>query len=164
MQDAVAESLTAALAANTAALAENSRLLVEAAGGREKVLAAAAAASGPKPTAARAAKPKDEPAADAAAAVEEKAADPAPAAKPTPDLNDPLNKAISDFVGGTTRPEERAARVARIQELFKKVGATGGAATVPDDKRQAFINTLKKDLENGDLTSVPEAEPVEETL
>jgi hypothetical protein len=163
MEAAVAQSLIAALAANTAAVTENSRLLVEAAGGRERVLAAAAAASAPKPST-RTKKADEAPAAEAAAEAETPAAEttaPAAAAKPQPDLNDPLNKAIAEFVGGTDRAEERAARVARVQDLFGRVGATGGAATVPDDKRQAFINTLKKDLENGDLCP---AEPVEETL
>lgn len=155
MNEAVAQSLVAALAANTATLSENNRLLVEAAGGREKVLAAAEKASAPKTPAPKAKKEEAETPAPAAA-VEEK---PAAAAAAQPDPNDPLNKAIVGWAGGTDRAEERAARMAKVKELFVKVGATS-AATVPDDKRQAFINTIAKLQEQGDL--VPVEEPAAE--
>jgi hypothetical protein len=159
MNEAVAQSLVAALAANTAVVTENNRLLVEAAAGREQVLAAAEKASAPK--AATRAKKEEAPAEAPASApaAETPAAPPAAAAAAQPDPNDPLNKAIVGWAGGTDRPEERAARMAKVKELFVKVGATS-AATVPDDKRQAFINTIAKLQEQGDL--VPVEEPAAE--
>lgn len=153
MNEAVAQSLVAALAANTAVVTENNRLLVEAAAGREQVLAAAEKASAPK--ASTRAKKEEAPAETPPAAASETP----PAAAAQPDPNDPLNKAIVGWAGGTDRPEERAARMAKVKELFVKVGATS-AATVPDDKRQAFINTIAKLQEQGDL--VPVEEPAAE--
>lgn len=140
-------SLEAALAELTAEVKTNNELLRQAADGRKEVLAAAERATAPKASA-RAKK-------DEAPAPAEAAKDESPAAPAQPDPNDPLNAAILGWVGGTTRQEERAARTAKIKELFGKVGATN-AATVPADKRQAFINTIDKLSADGDLVPVEE--------
>lgn len=147
-------TIETALAELTAAVKENNELLREAAAGRKEVLAAAEKATAPK-TSSRA--KKDDAPAEEPKAGNQQSETPAAAAQPDP--NDPLNKAITDWVKGTTRPEERAARTAKIKELFGKVGATG-ASTVPADKRQAFINTIAKLSEAGDL--VPVEEPAAE--
>lgn len=160
MNEAVAQSLVAALAANTAAVTENTRVLIEAAAGREQVLAAAEKASAPK-TSTRA--KKEEAPAAAETTPPAAAAETTPPAAAQPDPNDPLNKAIVGWAGGTDRPEERAARMAKVKELFVKVGATS-AATVPDDKRQPFINTIAKLQEQGDLVPVGETAAEDDLL
>lgn len=152
-------TIETALAELTAAVKENNELLREAAAGRKEVLAAAEKATAPK-AASRAKKDETPAAAEQPNAGNQQSETPAAAAQPDP--NDPLNKAITDWVKGTTRLEERAARTAKIKELFGKVGATG-ASTVPADKRQAFINTINKLSEAGDLVPVEEPAAADDT-
>lgn len=114
------------------ALEKNNELLEGAAEGRERVLAAANAATN-KPAAGKKA---DAPKADA-----EK---PAETTKTDGPSVDDLKAAVVGYTEGT-EGAERDARKAKIAELFKKVGATN-VGTVPEGKYAAVIkalNTLK---------------------
>lgn len=144
-------SLEAALAENTAALNRNSELMIEAAAGRERVIGLAENAAAPKKPAAKKAS-EEKP----AAAVEEKAETPPPAA-----ASSEAATAITTWLKASTEgTAERAARTAKVKELFGKVGATN-AATIPADKVKAFVNTIAKLTAEGNL--VPD-EPADDDL
>lgn len=140
------------------ALERNNELLAGAAEGRERVLAAAEAAStkaAPKTTA-----KVDKPAAEKPAA--EKPAD-KPAAESTDGKTvEDVNAAIVKYVSGTERTEERDARKKKVAGVLAKFSPEGTAkpngGTLAEDKRAAFIKTVDTWIEAGDLTEAPAAE------
>lgn len=133
------------------ALERNNTLLEGAAEGREKVLAAAQAAT-TKPAAAK----------DKAADKPKETAKPAETDAGDGPTVDDVNQAIKNYVGPATRPEEREARKAKVAGVLKKFSPEGtekpNGATLVADKRAAFIKTAAKWLEDGDLTTAPEPE------
>lgn len=135
-------------------LERNNELLAQAAEGRKEVLAAAKEAS-TKPAAAKkddkkpAAEPDKKPAADEAGAAD--------------DLTvENVNDAIVGYISPATRPEEREARKAKVTGIIKKVAPEGtekfNGGAVPAEKRGVFIKTMKKLLQDGDLTEAPPAD------
>lgn len=111
------------------ALEKNNELLEGAAEGRERVLAAANAATNKPVTTKKADKPAE--------TVEK----PAETATEGPSLDD-LKASVVGYTEGT-EGAERDARKAKIAEVFGKVNATN-VGTVPKEKYKAVINTLNK--------------------
>lgn len=134
-----------------AAVTRNNELLEGAAEGREKVLAAAEAAStkaaGTKGTKAASAKTEEKPA-DKPAATKTEDAD-------VPSVDD-VNAAIKKYVGGTDRKEERSARSTKVKGVLTKFSPEGtetvNGGTLLAEKRAAFIKTVEKWIADGDLT------------
>lgn len=155
------EQLIAALTRNAEATERNNELLEAAAEGREKVLAAAEAASTKAATSkatankATAAKSDDKPAAEKPAAKTD--ADDAD----VPSVDD-VNNAIKKYVGGTDRKEERTARSAKVKGVLTKFSPEGtetvNGGTLLADKRAAFIKTVDAWIKAGDLTEPPAAD------
>lgn len=66
--------------------------------------------------------------------------------------------AIAEYTNGAEKgSEERKARVAKIREVYGKVGATK-ASEVPEDKAGAVAKTIKKLIEEGDLIKPQDAD------
>lgn len=142
-----------------AATLRNNELMEQAAAGREEVLAAAKAAT-TKP----AAKPKAE--TPAAETKTETKSEPAAETKPAAETSDgptvqDVNDAISGYVGGTNDAEERAARAAKVKGVLTKFSPEGtekvNGGTLLADKRAAFIKTVAKWVEEGNLIVKEEA-------
>lgn len=152
-------SIETIVAENTAAIKELTAAILAGNEGREKVLAAAQAAT---EKAAPKAKPKAEPAEtpkEDKKAVAETETD-------GPTVED-VNDAIKKYVGGTERTEERDARKAKVLGVLTKFSPEGTAkpngGTLAEDKRGAFIKTVDKWIEAGDITTPP-AESEEDDL
>jgi hypothetical protein len=69
--------------------------------------------------------------------------------------DDPIKKAITDYVG-VEDAEERAARKAKVVEIMAKVGAKKHTE-IPAGKHKAFLNTMAKLIAAGDLIQKDEA-------
>lgn len=147
-------NLAAAIAANTAAVERNNELLIEAAAGRERAIAAAEAAS-TKPASTKKSEPK---ATEAAKPAEAAKAEPAASDEPT--VEDVTN-AITRYLAPPERVEERAARKSKVLGVLTKFSPEGtekpNGATLAADKRAAFIKTVDKWIADGDLTTPPAA-------
>lgn len=151
-------SIEQALAENTAAIQALTAAVIAGEEGRARVLAAAEAAANKaatKPAAAKkteaaAEKPADKPAETKSDAVSD-----------GPTVED-VNAAIVKYVSGTDRTEEREARKTKVAGVLKKFSPEGTAkpngGTLAEDKRGAFIKTVDKWIEEGDLTEPPAAE------
>lgn len=130
-----------------AAVTRNNELLEGAAEGREKVLAAAEAAStkATKPAATKAATAKAE---EKPAVTKTEEAD-------VPSVDD-VNVVIKKYVGGSERKDERSARSAKVKGVLTKNSPTDTesptAGTLFAEKRGVFIKTVEKWIKDGDLT------------
>jgi hypothetical protein len=144
-------SLEQHLAENTAAIKELTAAVLAGNESRAAVLETAKKVTEKAAPAKAAAKPAEKPA--------EKPAAEKPAAEAGDDASaiQGVKDAVLGYVGATDRAEEREARKAKVKEIFGKVGATN-ATDVPTDKRQAFINTMNKLTEQGDITEAPAEE------
>ena len=72
------------------------------------------------------------------------------------EADDPVRAIIVEYVGAAGSAEERDARKAKIAEILKKVGARKHSE-IPAAKTKAFINTIRKFIEAGDVLE-PETE------
>ena len=144
-------SIEAALAELTAAVKANTEvtgnLLALRADAIETVKAAATPAA--KPAAAKKADP-----APAAEAPKEAPKTEAAAGTPQPT---PAQAKIAEYLGGTERAEERAARTEKVKFLFGKVGATK-ASDIPEDKIPAILKALDTLIAAGDITAAETAD------
>ena len=145
-------SIEAALAELTAAVKANTEvtgnLLALRADAIETVKAAATPAAKP----AAAAKKADP--APAAEAPKEAPKTEAAAGTPQPT---PAQAKIAEYLGGTERAEERAARTEKVKFLFGKVGATK-ASDIPEDKIPAILKALDTLIAAGDITAAETAD------
>lgn len=156
-------SLEEALAANTAALKELTAAVIAGNEGRAAVLEKAQAIANkdaaPKPAR------KSEPEKPVTKTEESKVEVPTESEGPT--VED-VNEAIKSYVGPATRPEEREARKAKVVGVLKKFSPEGtekpNGATLAADKRAAFIKTVAKWLEEGDLTTPADESPDDDLL
>lgn len=82
---------------------------------------------------------------------------------------DPIGQAIADYVGKGYDPahaqakEERAARAAKVKEIFKAIAEKGGVTVekhtdIPEKFHGAFTKTLAKRVEEGCLVIGKEAD------
>ena len=119
-----------------------------------------------KPADTKATKPADAKATDAKAT--EAKAEPAPEKVEEKKL-DPIGQAIADYVGSgydladTKATDERKARAAKVKEIFKAIADKGGVTVekhtdIPEKFHGAFLKTLAKRVEEGNLVIGKEAD------
>ena len=113
-------------------------------------------------------KPADTKATKPTEAKAEAKADPAPEKVEEKKL-DPIGQAIADYVGGgydladAKATDERKARAAKVKEIFKAIADKGGVTVekhtdIPEKFHGAFLKTLAKRVEEGNLVIGKEAD------
>ncbi len=150
-------AMTKALAENTAEvrkLGESTVRLMEL---REDAITKVSAAAAPakKATAKKAEKVEDaEEVAQTKGNISESPEDRKDPADKADDLSSEVRQSIIDYVT-VEDVDEREKRKAKVKEYLTKVGASG-ASEIPDNKKQAFINTMKKLLKEAQKASPEE--------